>query len=273
MKLVLDRHSASTPQGVNGGEHMKLVLDSHTHTIASGHAYNTMDEMVRAAADKGLELLGITEHAMAMPGTCHEYHFTNLKVLPRRMCGIEVFFGTEANIVDYDGKLDMRQSLLERMDVVIASLHIPCIRPGTKAENTRAVVRAIENPAVNIIGHPDDGRYPLDYEEIVAAAKEHHVLLELNNTSLCPYTTRQNTRANDIEMLELCRRYEAQVIVNSDAHCSMSIGSADLALGLLEELDFPEKLIVNRSVEEYKKYVNRTKDAQALLRQSRSAGR
>lgn len=46
---------------------MNYVLDVHTHTIASGHAYNTMREMAKAAADKGLELLGITEHAMAMP--------------------------------------------------------------------------------------------------------------------------------------------------------------------------------------------------------------
>lgn len=236
---------------------MKFVLDSHTHTIASGHAYNTMNEMVQAAADAGLELLGITEHAVAMPGTCHEFYFTNLKVLPRRMSGIEVYFGTEANIMDYDGKLDMRQKLLERMDVVIASLHIPCVRPGTMAENTRAVVRAIENPAVNIIGHPDDGRYPLDYDEIAAAAKEHHVLLELNNTSLCPYTTRQNARANDIVMLECCRRYETPVIVNSDAHCAMSVGAREHAAALLEELDFPEELVVNRSVEEYRKYVNR----------------
>ena len=57
---------------------MNYVLDVHTHTIASGHAYNTMREMAKAASEKGLELLGITEHAMAMPGTCHEYYFQNL---------------------------------------------------------------------------------------------------------------------------------------------------------------------------------------------------
>ena len=64
---------------------MKDILDSHTHTIASGHAYSTLHEMARAAADKGLELLGITEHAMAMPGTCHEYYFMNMRSLPRTM--------------------------------------------------------------------------------------------------------------------------------------------------------------------------------------------
>ena len=47
------------------------VLDLHTHTIVSGHAYSTLREMAKAASDKGLELLGITEHAPKMPGTCH----------------------------------------------------------------------------------------------------------------------------------------------------------------------------------------------------------
>ena len=51
---------------------MKNVLDVHTHTLASGHAYNTIMEMAKAASEKGMELLGITEHAPAMPGTCSE---------------------------------------------------------------------------------------------------------------------------------------------------------------------------------------------------------
>ncbi len=236
---------------------MRNVLDSHAHTIASGHAYNTICEMAQAAADKGLKLLALTEHSMMMPGTCHEFYFMNLKVLPRQMAGIEVLFGTEVNIMDYDGKLDMRQDLLERMDVVVASMHTPCIAPGTEAENTRAYVKAIENPAVNIIGHPDDGRYPVDYEELVAAAKEHHVLLELNNSSLNPAGSRKDPIPNDIKMLEFCRRYEAPIIINSDCHCAADVGNHQYADKLLAEIDFPEHLIVNRSVEEYKKYINR----------------
>lgn len=235
---------------------MKYVLDSHAHTIASGHAYNTIYEMAQTAADRGLELLALTEHAMAMPGTCHEFYFLNLKVLPRQMFGIEVLFGTEVNIMDFDGQLDMRQPLLERMDVVVASLHTPCIEPGTMAENTRAYVKAIENPAVNIVGHPDDGRYPVDYEELVAAAKEHHVLLELNNSSLNANGARKNPLPNDRKMLELCRRYKAPIIVNSDSHCAADVGDHRNADRLLAELDFPEELVVNRSVEEYKKYIN-----------------
>lgn len=47
----------------------KYTMDLHTHTIVSGHAYNTMNEMIRAAADKNLKIIGITEHAPAMPGS------------------------------------------------------------------------------------------------------------------------------------------------------------------------------------------------------------
>lgn len=236
---------------------MKYLLDSHAHTIASGHAYNTIYEMAQAAAEKGLELLALTEHSMQMPGTCHEYYFMNLKVLPRRISGIEVLFGTEVNIMDYDGGLDMEQSLLAKMDVVVASLHTPCIRPGTREENTRACIEAMKNQYVNILGHPDDGRYPLDYEAVARAAKEQHVLIELNNSSMNPAGVRPNALENDRELLRWCRAYGAPVIVNSDAHCAADIGSRQYAEPLLAELDFPEELVVNRSVDEYKKYINR----------------
>ena len=152
---------------------MKYVLDSHTHTTASGHAYSTLHEMVRAAKEKGLELIGITEHSMAMPGTCHEYYFMNMRILPRTMYGIEVMHGAEVNIMDYQGNLDMEEYLLKTMDVVIASLHHPCPKSGSREENTAAMIGAMKIPYVNIIGHPDDSRYPLDYLALVQAAKEY----------------------------------------------------------------------------------------------------
>ena len=236
---------------------MVNLLDSHTHTIASGHAYNTVTEMVSAAAAKGLKLLGITEHCVKMPGTCPLLYFMNLKVLPREMMGIEVLYGTELNILDFDGKVDMKPNLLRKMDVTVASLHIVCIDPGTMAENTRATIRAIENPLINIIGHPDDGRFPVDFDEIAAAAKEHHTLLELNNSSARPGGGRVNAAENDRILLEKCMKYGTHIILDSDAHWADDIGRTDISGPILEEVGFPEELIVNRSVEEYKTYVNR----------------
>lgn len=59
---------------------MEILLDMHTHTLASGHAYSTIAEVAAAAAEQGLCAVGITEHAPTMPGTCHNFYFQNLKV-------------------------------------------------------------------------------------------------------------------------------------------------------------------------------------------------
>lgn len=75
----------------------------------------------------------------------------------------------------------------------------------------------MENPYVNILGHPDDSRFPLDYEAVVRSAKEQGVLLELNNNSLHPLGARQNPLPNDIEMLEYCMKYGAPIVLGSDA--------------------------------------------------------
>ena len=236
---------------------MRDVLDIHTHTLVSGHAYNTIMEMVQAAAEKGLELLGITDHAPEMPGGPHLFYFNNLKVMPREINGMPVLFGTEVNIMDYNGKLDLPESTLKQMDVVIASLHTPCIKAGSMQENTRAVVAALRNPYVNIIGHPDDGRYPVDMEQVVAAAKEEHKLLELNNHSLDPSGSRVGAEENDTLMLKYCMKYQQPVIMGSDAHCIWDIRNHDLAVDLIKKAGFPEELVVNRSTDEFMTYIRK----------------
>ncbi len=63
---------------------MKDIMDLHTHTTASGHAYNTLYEMARSASgERGAHAVGSTDHAPKMPGTCHEFYFINFKVIPR----------------------------------------------------------------------------------------------------------------------------------------------------------------------------------------------
>lgn len=233
------------------------VLDLHTHTVASGHAYNSMREMAKAASDKGLELLGITEHAPNMPGTCHKFYFENLRVVPREMYGIELLLGTEVNILDSEGNVDLAQRTLEQMDIVIASLHVPCIKPGSRQENTEAYLNAMKNPCVNIIGHPDDGRYEVDYEALVQGAKEYGKILELNNHSMDPECNRSNAVENDTIMLEYCRKYQVSIVMDSDAHFDLLIGEFDLARELLIKLDFPEELVLNRSAAELKKYLGK----------------
>ena len=64
---------------------MKDILDIHSHTIASGHAYNTLYEMARAAADNGMELFGSSDHGPALPGSSHEMYFCNFKSIPKAL--------------------------------------------------------------------------------------------------------------------------------------------------------------------------------------------
>ena len=235
---------------------MKIELDVHTHTIASGHAFSTLQEMVQAASEKGLKLLGITEHAPGIPGSCSPIYFRNLYVVPRRMYGVDLLLGAEINILDCEGNIDMDEFYLNLLDLRIAGIHSLCYAGGTPEDNTHGMVQAIANPYIHIISHPGDGTAKLNFEPIVLAAKEHHTLLEINNSSLRPCRKKMDARDNNLEILRLCKRYEVPVILGSDAHISFDIATYDYALQLIGETEFPEELIMNTSVEKFKTYLN-----------------
>lgn len=233
----------------------KFVLDSHTHTIASGHAYNTINEMAKAAADKGLELLGITEHAPALTGSCSEIYFQHLRVLPREKYGIRLLFGAELNILDENGTVDLSEWSLPELDVGIASMHLGCYESGSRDANTEAYIKVMDKPHVDIIGHPDDGRFPIDALALVQAAKEKHVMIELNNNSLDPRSFRQDAWENDEKILRACKKYQVPVILGSDAHVEEEIAEYRYAKRVLEAVNFPRELIVNYSVDQYLDFI------------------
>ena len=232
---------------------MKIELDVHTHTIASGHAFSTLQEMAQAAAGKGLKLLGITEHSPGVPGSCNPIYFRNLHVVPRQMYGIELLLGAEINILDGEGNLD--ENCMRMLDIRIAGIHSLCYSYGTVDENTHGMVKAVSNPFIHIISHPGDGTAELNFEPIVLAAKEHHTLLEINNSSLKPTRNKPNARENNLSILRLCKRYEVPVILGSDAHISFDIARYDYLYDLLQLTEFPESLIMNRDVKSFKEYL------------------
>lgn len=232
-----------------------IELDVHTHTIASGHAYSTIQEMAKSASEKGLGLLGITEHAPGIPGACELIYFRNLHVVPRNMYGIELMLGAEVNILDCKGNLDMDDGIMSRLDLRIAGIHSLCYKPGTREENTYGMIEVISNPYINIISHPGDGTAELDFEPIVLASKEHHTLLEINNSSLKPIRHKDLARDNNLEILKLCKKYEVPVILGSDAHISFDIANYEFLQPLLNETCFPDELIINRSVTLFRSYI------------------
>lgn len=234
---------------------MKIYMDLHTHTAACDHGYSTLKENIDAAKEAGLACLGLSEHGPVAPGSPRPVFFRNYKCIPREYGSLRLLCGVEANIMDYDGKLDMEQDLLERMDYVIASMHISCVKPGTCRENTRASIRAMENPCVRILGHPDDSRFPLDYEELVKAAGREGVALELNNSSLNPQNVRQNGRENIRTLLRNCQKYGVPIVMGTDSHICYTVGKFEESLKLLDEMEFPEELVLNADLENIRKIV------------------
>lgn len=234
---------------------MKTLLDVHTHTIASGHAFSSLQEMVLAASQKGLQLLGITEHAPGIPGTCAPIYFRNLHVVPRKMFEVELLLGAELNIIDYQGTVDLSEEYYPMLDIKIAGIHSLCYTPGTITQNTEAMIGAIRNPHVNIISHPGDGTALIDFEPIIFAAKKYHTLLEINNSSLNPIRKKEHARENNLTILRLCKQHEVPVVLGSDAHISFDIARYDHLYELLRETEFPERLILNDKVEEFKRYI------------------
>ncbi len=228
---------------------MEIIMDLHTHSIASIHAYSTITENAREGKKNGLQIMGMSDHGYGMPNTTNPDHWMNLKCLPEYLEGVRLLKGIEANIYNEDGMM-IEEDVFHRVDYVIGSIHGNAYDySSSDSDNyTKATINAIErNPQMNILGHPDDSRHPLNYKEVIPVAAAHGVAIEVNNSSLRPENARKNCEANMRTYLPLCVKYSCQIIINSDAHMLDAVGNFTLAKKLLNELCFPEELLVNTS--------------------------
>lgn len=227
---------------------MNIVADMHTHTIASGHAYSTLNEMAAEAARKGLLAIAVTDHGPALPGGPHMYHFGAMRFFPESISGVRIFRGIEANILDIRGTLDLPESYLHKLDFVMAGLHEGCGWDGEgSGRNTEAVINAMENPLVKAISHPGNPIFPLDYEAVVAGARRTGTALEMNNTSFS--ISRKGSRPNCEKLARLIALHGAQVAIGSDAHIAQMVGVFDDAVAVVEEAGIPEAQVINSSME------------------------
>lgn len=221
---------------------MKYVLDTHTHTIVSGHAYTTWLENIKWASENGIEVLATTDHGPNMPGGPHLFYFNNIKVLPRELYGVIHLRGCEANIIDFDGNLDIPKRTQENLDILLASLHDVCIAPGNREENTRALISAMDNPLIDIIGHMGNSYFPIYEEEVVKKAKMEDKIIEINNSS---FKSRPGSEATCIKIAKLCVEHGVKVVLSSDAHVSLDIGKFPISHKIIKEVNVPEELILN----------------------------
>lgn len=227
---------------------MKYPIDLHTHTIASGHAYSTIMENARYASDIGMKILGTADHGPNMPNAPYIWYFGNFRVLPRKLFGVAMLYGCEANIIDYDGNLDLPLDYQEKIDFMIASIHHPVMELNQNPElNTQAFLKVMDNPNVHILGHIGNPLFPIYEEEVVKKAKEKNILIEINNSSFSG--SRPGSKDICKKVALLCKEYKTMIILNSDAHFCHSIGNFDEAIKMLNEINMPEELIINNSEE------------------------
>jgi DNA polymerase (family X) len=199
--------------------------DLHSHTIASdGH--NTIEEMGRAARDRGYEYLAITDHS-ASHGFGNDVSPEQLRrqiELVRegneRVEGIELLAGSEVNILP-DGSLDYDDELLSQLDWVVASVHTSFAM--SEQAMTERMIAAIEHPLVRAIGHPT-GRlierrapYAVDLEAVFAAAARSGTLLEIN----------ANPDRRDLSDVHARAAVRAgvRIVIDSDAHRTRTLAN------------------------------------------------
>jgi DNA polymerase (family 10) len=192
--------------------------DVHMHTVETD-GRNTIEEMAEAARERGYEYMAITDHSKNLAfanGLTDERalaHIERIRAVEQKLGGIRIFAGIEVDILG-DGSLDLSNSVLEQMDIVIASVHSQFNQD--RAAMTDRLVKAIANPNTSLIGHPT-GRlllrrdaYQFDLDAVLRAAAEHKVAMELNS-----YPDRLDLRDVD---LRLAKQHGVKIVINTDSH-------------------------------------------------------
>ena len=195
-----------------------LQGDVHMHTIETDGRC-TIEEMAEAARARGYKYMAITDHsknlafANGLDDKRAVEHIAKIRAADQKMDGIKVFAGIEVDILG-DGSLDLSDSVLEQMDLVIASVHSHFNQEP--AQMTDRLLRAVSNRNVSIVGHPT-GRlllrrdsYQFDLEKVLAAAAREKVAMELN-----AYPDRLDLSDRN---LRAARERGVKIVINTDSH-------------------------------------------------------
>lgn len=231
---------------------MHFEIDTHTHTVLSGHAHSTIMENAAAAAKICLKGIVMSDHGPTIQSSAPDYNIGTYAYLPYHIEGVRIYRGIEANIIDHKGTIDIREKYIKQLEFAIAGMHEVVIGSGGIVKDTEAVIGALNNKYIDIIAHPDNPSYALDYEAVVKEAARLGKLLELNDHSM---EYRKGGIDNADKFLPLCRKYGVRISVSSDAHFAFGIGKFDAALKRIEANGFPESLIVNLNVERFESYL------------------
>ncbi len=195
-----------------------LQGDVHMHTVETD-GRNTIEEMAEAARARGYQYMAITDHSknLAMANGLDDEralaHIMHIRETNKKIPGIRIFAGIEVDILA-DGSLDLSDSVLAEMDIVIASVH--SYFNQEPQQMTDRLLKAVSNPNVSIMGHPT-GRlllrrdaYQYDIEAILREAATNKVAMELN-----AYPDRLDL--NDVH-LRMAKERGVKIVINTDSH-------------------------------------------------------
>jgi DNA polymerase (family 10) len=199
-----------TPEDIRGDLQMHSTWSDGKESIRS---------MAGACHDRGYDYMSITDHSQRVAVTRGmdeekvEEQWKEIAGLRRRLKGIHLFTSMEVDILR-DGSLDLDDEHLARLDIVLVSVH--SFMDLSRTAQTDRIVKALSHPAVHILGHPTGRRinkrppYDVDIDEVLKAAREHHVAVELN----------ANPERLDLSDLHALRARElgVPVVISTDAH-------------------------------------------------------
>jgi DNA polymerase (family 10) len=209
-----------------------LQGDVHMHTVATDGRC-TIEEMALAARDRGYKYMAITDHsknlafANGLDDQRAEEHIKTIRKVADKIQGITVLAGIEVDILA-EGELDLSDSVLQQMDLVIASVHSHFQQEPQQM--TDRLLRAISNPNVSLLGHPT-GRvllrregYSFDYEKVFAVAAQAGVAMEHNaypdRLDLCD------------QHLRIAKSKGVKFVINTDSHHTSHL--AKIRYGVLQ---------------------------------------
>ena len=240
---------------------MKIIADYHTHTIYS-HGKGTIRDNVEEAIRKGLKEIAICDHG---PGH-YLYGVKKKKLYEMReeidrlneeYKEIKILLGLEANIIGYDGQIDVDDDIIEILDILLLGFHygvlftslfdlvfmnvintiskvLPFFRQKIIDRNTTALIKAIERYPVDIITHPSD-KIRVNVKELAEAAYENNVALEINSKH----------RQLSVENLKIALDSKVKFCIGSDAHKAEDVGEADEAIKRAKLAKVPANRINN----------------------------
>ena len=232
---------------------MKIIGDYHTHSKYSkfNHGKNTIEEMAEAAKVKGLKFLAITDH-----GPSHIPFGIKRKNIDKARKEIEeinsknkdfkVYLGLEANLIGKDGKIDLKPSEIDKLDILLVGFHklalsniVSLFRLNSNNKKlierqTQAYINMVKRYPVDVVTHPCE-YIKINVKPFAEACAETDTLIELNN---------RHFRFTPEQMREMLAT-PVKFIISSDAHRAERVGEVGLALEIAKIYDIPEDRIVN----------------------------